>query len=349
MFHGTVGTPARQGGQLTSKAHEHSHPAGKANMTVFDPNAAAATDGIFGLPAAPDARIQLLGVPFEATCSGTRGTRNGPRAILAASSAVDLLDPQFGSVWQQGIQLAPLDTGLSQCIATLDESAQPPTETVQVNRASAERSKLVEAWTSRQLTAGKIPGILGGDHSCPLGAIRAAAQEPLSILHFDAHHDLRAAFEGYRESHASIMRNVLEDCPQIDCLVQLGIRDYCEQEFEFAANHAPKIQVQYAHEWAARRFRGENFAQLVSEGLAPLGPRVWVSFDIDALDASCCPATGTPVPGGLSFEEASFILLALAESSRQIIGFDLCEVADAAWDGNVAARILYKLCGLAGG
>ncbi len=314
----------------------------------FDPNAAATGKGIFGLPERADARIRLLGVPFEATTSFGGGTREGPRLMLEASQQVDLLDAHFASVWRHGIVLEALDTGPTQSIAELDEEARASQDPDHVQELSAARTSLVEAWTRATFANGQIPGILGGDHSCPLGAMRVAAQdEALSILHFDAHHDLREAYGGVRESHASIFRNVLEDCPRVERLVQLGIRDYCEEEVDFARQQGERVFVSYASDVAARRFRGASFASIVDEALAKLGERVWVSFDIDGLDPAYCPGTGTPVPGGLSFDEACFILVALRESGRRTIGFDLCEVAGTAWDANVGARLVYKLCGLA--
>lgn len=316
----------------------------------FDPNAAATGDGIFGLPPREDARVQLLGVPFEATCSFGGGSSAGPSLILEASLQVDLLDAHFGPVWKHGITLAPLDGGVSAEIAALDRQARATEDLKLVQALSVERTERVERWTRRQIDAGSVPGIVGGDHSCPLGAMRAAARDTnLSILHIDAHHDLRDAYGGVRESHASILRNVLDDCPRVDRLVQLGVRDYCEEEVEYAERQGSRIEIRYAHDVAARRFRGESYASLIAEALAPLGERVWVSFDIDGLDPAFCPGTGTPVPGGLSFDEACFVLTMLRDSGRRVAGFDLCEVAGSAWDGNVGARLLYKLSGLAAG
>ncbi|MCB9917112.1 MAG: agmatinase family protein [Planctomycetes bacterium] len=316
----------------------------------FDPNAAATGSGIFGLPFRADAHVRILGVPFEATTSFGGGAHEGPALVLEASHQVDLLDAHFGPVWQAGIVLDPLEGEPSRTIAQLDMDARATRDVHRIQELSAERTRLVEDWTSAVLDDGVVPAILGGDHSCPLGAMRAAARtDALSILHFDAHLDLRDAYEGVRESHASILRNVLDDCPLVDRLVQLGIRDYCEEEVEYARSMGERVVVHYASQVAARRFRGESFAEIVSEAVGQLGERVWVSFDIDGLDAPYCPGTGTPVPGGLSFDEACFVLTTVRESGKRIAGFDLCEVAGSAWDGNVGARMLYKLCGLATG
>lgn len=315
------------------------------DVADFDPNAAASSDGIFGLPVDETARVRLLGVPFEATCSYGVGTSEGPRRILEASAQVDLLDPHFEDVWSAGIVLEDLDSGVSSQIRDLQTRGAEAGDPAAVQEISEERSALVEDWTRTQLEAGRIPGILGGDHSVPLGAIRAAAaREKLSILHIDAHHDLRDAYGGVRESHASIMRNVLNDCPDVERIVQVGIRDYCREEAEFARAHTDRVAVFYAHEMNARRFAGTSFDRIVDAILAMLGELVWVSFDVDGLDPAYCPGTGTPVPGGLSFDEAAHLIARLARS-RRVVGFDLCEVAGGEWDGNVGARLTYKLCG----
>ena len=131
-------------------------------------------------------------------------------------------------------------------------------------------------------------------------------------------------------------------------IVQVGIRDFCEEEVERIAHSAGRVRTFFDVQLAAARSRGalaESFASAVSA----LPEAVYVSFDIDGLNPSLCPHTGTPVPGGLSFHEASALLGAVAQSGRRIVGFDLNEVApgdgDDEWDANVGARLLYKLIG----
>jgi agmatinase len=331
--------------------------------TDFDPDAAAAGDGIFGLPCMPQqARIRLLGVPFEATCSYGGGTASGPAAILQASRQVDLLDPHFGPVWEAGICLdeisepiAKLDTEACRLARRVIASGGPIDDALRAKAArvdalSAERSRIVETWTLERLAENRVPGILGGDHSCPLGALRAVdSQGAFSILHFDAHLDLRHAYEGFAESHASIMDNVLAQCPHLERLVQIGIRDFCGEEQERAAAQGERVQVRYWRDWSRRLFEGEQFAALVREAVRRLSERVWISFDVDGLDPALCPGTGTPVPGGLGFDQAVYVLTQVVERGHTVIGFDLCEVGSSEWDGNVGARLLYKLCGTARG
>jgi len=200
--------------------------------------------------------------------------------------------------------------------------------------------------TGALLDQGKQVGLVGGDHSTPLGFLEQLAQrhEHFVILQVDAHADLRTAYEGFTHSHASIFYNSLA-ISNLSCLVQVGIRDYCEEEVQLAGRDE-RVHLHTERSIRQQVFSGKSLPQVVDQLLAPLPEKVYVSFDIDGLDPTLCPNTGTPVPGGFSFQEAVFILERLADSGREIIGFDLCEVAGAGyeWDGNVGARILYKLC-----
>ena len=193
-------------------------------------------------------------------------------------------------------------------------------------------------------------GLIGGDHSVPFGAIKAHAERgELAILHVDAHADLRDAYEGFACSHASIMRNVMTQLPSVTRLVQVGIRDVAKSEIDFIAAQGGRVITHFDAVLAERKLAGESWRQLCDAIVADLPARVYISFDIDGLDPQLCPHTGTPVPGGLSFQEACLLIKRVVESGRKIIGFDLNEVAPGPdgdeWDANVAARLLYKLCG----
>ena len=188
---------------------------------------------------------------------------------------------------------------------------------------------------------------MGGDHSAPYGAIQAASERHpgLGLLHFDAHHDMRQAYEGFEHSHASIFYNVLRDFPSIKKLVQVGIRDFCEQEADFCARQGARVRVFYDADLSRSRYLGANWGAICRRIAGSLPEKVWVTFDIDGLDPRFCPGTGTPVPGGLDFNETSYLLGEVARSGRTIVGFDLVEVAPGIgdWDANVGARLLYKL------
>jgi agmatinase len=336
----------------------------------FDPDAAAASEGLFGLPCSEaDASVVVLGVPWEATTSYRRGTARGPAAVARASLQVDLYDLETGEPWRHGITLAAEEPDFELWNEEACEHAVPVIEAggvdpddpasvhaaAQVDALSARRDALVAQFTKAILDSGRIPAILGGDHSVPLGAIRAAAAHTpgLGILHVDAHADLRDAFEGFRSSHASILRNVLETAPGLGTVVQVGLRDVGAQELAYIEQE-PRLRSWFDPDVAARLADGTSFRELARQMIEPLPQNVWVTWDIDGLDPSLCPNTGTPVPGGLSWREALVLLRELAASGRRIVGFDLVEVAvpssnveEDAWDAIVGARLLYKLAGWA--
>lgn len=336
--------------------------AGQDSPSGFDPDAAAAPgSGLFGLDCAQaEASVVIVPVPFAATVSYGGGAEHGPAAILAASHQVDLYDWHFGRIYEAGIHLLEAAPLVDQAHARARPVAEavvarghvePMVEELAVVDAAGDEVNLwLTSVVEPLLVADKVVGVLGGDHSVPYGAIAAAAaRAPLGILHFDAHADLRTAYEGFRWSHASIMHNVLADCPGVTRLVQLGIRDFSEGELRAIQASEGRVVTHFDADWQARRFAGTSFDALVDEALAALPDRVWVSFDIDGLDPANCPHTGTPVPSGLQFAEAVHVLARLADSGRRIAGFDLVEVAPGQreWDANVGARLLYKLCGAA--
>jgi agmatinase len=334
----------------------------------FDPSAAALDAGIYGLPSTPDeARVILIPVPWEATVSYGCGTADGPAAILAASRQVDLLDRDTGRPYASGIALLPIRPELRAASDAARKTAIPVIEAGGAGGDPALRgaaaavdamAERMNGWvydeTRRWLEAGKLVGIVGGDHSVPFGAIRALAERHpgLGILHLDAHADLRKAYEGFRWSHASIMYNVLAELPGVARIVQVGIRDYCDEEDLIIRGNPDRLRTYFDADLRRQVLDGETFRSLSGRIVAELPQEVYVSFDIDALDPALCPNTGTPVVGGLSFAEAVALLRTLVESGRRIVGFDLNEVAPdpeghSQWDGNVGARVLYKEIGFA--
>ncbi len=331
-------------------------------MPAFDPSGPAIGDGIYGLPhRAEAAPVVLIPVPWEPTTSYGRGTAGGPAAILEASRQVDLFDVETGRPYEAGIAMLPFDSEIQAWNERACELAQPVIDAggadgdpdlehalTEVNALSEKLSARVETIAEDWLGKGKLVAVVGGDHASPLGLIRAVARKHpgVGILHVDAHADLRDAYEGFVESHASIMFNVLGTVPDVSKIVQVGVRDLSEEEHALAT-HGPRVRTFFDADLARKKHRGEPFALTAKEIIESLPSEVYVSFDIDGLDPSLCPATGTPVPGGLDFREACALLSALVESGRRIVGFDLCEVASAPWDANVGARILYKLIGFA--
>ncbi len=334
----------------------------------FDPDAPAAGDGIFGLPFTPDdAEVVLLPVPWEATVSYRPGTAGGPLAILAAGAQVDLFDREAGRPYRRGIAMLPVSGAIRERSAEARALAERVIAAGGVEHdgtvagLAARVDTLCEemnAWVYRTagewLDRGKLVGAVGGDHSSPFGLIRALAERHpgVGILHLDAHADLREAYEGFTWSHASIMFNVVRRLPQVDRVVQVGIRDFGEREDALIRGNPDRIRTFFEADTRRRLQDGETWSALADEMIAPLPKDVYLSFDIDGLDPALCPHTGTPVPGGLSFAEAVSLLRKVAESGRRIVGFDLSEVAPdpegkSEWDGNVGARLLYKMIGFA--
>lgn len=333
---------------------------------TFDPNAAAsAGSGVFGLPYSfEEAALVFLPVPWEATTSYGGGTVDGPDAILAASRQVDLFHHRVDNPWAAGMHMLPNP----EQVRHWNDEARPLAEDVidvggavgdscelaeaqeRVNALSQKLNDWVHAEASRIFAAGKIPGLVGGDHSTPYGLIKAATEHAgmIDVLHIDAHLDLRKAFEGFEFSHASIMRNVLDRNPLVRRLVSVGIRDFCEEEFDCAEQSAGRVKVFYDLDMASQRAEGAAWASIVDRIVDDLGPVVYISFDIDGLDPRLCPHTGTPVPGGLDFNEALYLIERVVRAGKRVVAFDLNEVSPdptgaTEWDANVGARMLYNL------
>jgi agmatinase len=334
---------------------------------VFDPNAAALPgSGIFGLADTPDeAKVVLLPVPWDATTSYRAGAAKGPAAILEASKQVDLFDIETGKPYESGIALLDESDEIRawnvearmlalEVLAVGGRVEGNPKLTAALSRVNALGALVndrVHATAKKWIEAGKVVGLIGGDHAAPYGSIRAHAEAypGMGVLHVDAHADLRLAYEGFEWSHASIMESVSRRLPSISKIVQVGIRDLCEEEFDRIYASNGRIETHYDADLARARMRGVLHEKIATIAAA-LPEKVYVTFDIDGLDPTLCPSTGTPVPGGLSFHEATAILRALAEAGHTIVGFDLNEVAPSPegedeWDGNVGARVLYKLIG----
>jgi agmatinase len=340
---------------------------------TFDPSAAAGADsGLFGLPHGPDeAAVHVLPAPFDATASYRKGAWKGPAAILRASRQVDLFDLEHGRPYEAGIWMAP-DAGgeveaLNRRATALADAviaaggevagdARLEADLAQVNSLGARLNELVRARTLEVYGRGALPALVGGDHSTPFGAIQAAAERHrgLGLLHFDAHADLRVAYEGFAWSHASIMDNVLRHVDGVARIVQVGVRDLCEEERDAIDGSRGRVRALYDRDWQRAKLERADLRALVRERLAELPREVWISFDVDGLDPTLCPHTGTPVPGGLLWGETMLWLSELVASGRRVVGLDLNEVnpgpewdpataRDDAWDAIVGARLLYRL------
>lgn len=323
---------------------------------------------LFGLNTTQEnAKVWLCPVPWEVTTSYGSGTSNGPQAILEASPQIDLFDSDFADAYTAGYYLFPENPELRKLndemkkkaqavIKHFNETGETSTEskslTNEVNAACTKMVQEVYSWSKMAMAQNRIPGVIGGDHSSPLGLIKAVceAHPDVGILHIDAHADLRNSYQGFTHSHASIMHNVCSLAVPPQKLVQVAIRDYCKEEYDHIQSHERKIRTFFDREIKSQLFAGATWDSLCEKIVHVLPEKVYISFDIDGLSPEFCPSTGTPVPGGLSFDQATHLLSVLHRLSKQVVGFDLNEVTpgkDSQWDGNVGSRILFKLCGLA--
>lgn len=337
----------------------------------FDPDDAAPPgSGIFGLPDdLRHAHVHIIPVPFDATTSYRIGAARGPDAVFHASRQVELFDLAFGRPYERGIAMRDADPRIGRLNAEASEKAERiidvggvigddallTRDLMRVNAIGDEVNRIVYAETAAVLDEHRLPVILGGDHSVSFGAIQVASERypRLGVLHFDAHADLRAAYEGFQWSHASIMYNVV-DRLDVSKIVQVGIRDIGEREHAMIQESGGKLHTLFDHEWQRAKLERADVRELVAKTIARLPKDVYVSFDVDGLDPVLCPNTGTPVPGGLSWSDAMLWLEELALSRRHIVALDLNEVSPGdtdpevdSWDAIVGARLLYRLIGCA--
>jgi agmatinase len=335
----------------------------KKQIKKFDPNAVAQKGKLFGLPFTPEtAEIVVIPVPWDVTTSFKDGASLGPSAILDVSSQIDLHIPHIPDSWKLGITMLPIDNEwlkknnearkyALQYIRYLEggelklEDKEIHIISKNINALSVNINDWVYAKSKEILDSDKIPVVLGGDHSSPYGLMRAIDenQSDFGVLHIDAHADLRPAYEGFTHSHASIMYNLLE-LDHVSKLVQIGIRDLCEQENEYIINDS-RIRTFFDHNIKNQLFEGIRWSLIVDEIIDELPDNIYLSLDVDGLDPSLCPNSGTPVPGGLSFDQLTYLLDKIAESGKRIIAFDICEVAgnQGEWDAIVGSRLLYYL------
>lgn len=264
------------------------------------------------------ARAVVISVPYEATVSYGCGTKFGPKAIIEASGHVELYDEELGC--------EPFKMG----IATLDEL---PLD----GRKTSEIATVIGPTIAKVIADGKLPVILGGEHSITpavMGAVKSAHGE-LTIVQFDAHADLREEYEGDRMSHACAMARAREFCD----VVHVGIRNISAEEAELAKRE--EIKIFYAHRI---RENGEWMKEVVE---AVQTKKVYITFDVDAFDASVMPATGTPEPGGLFWHQVTE-LLKLVIAQKSVVGFDFVELAPIkgfhSYDFTVA-KLVYKCLG----
>ena len=342
----------------------------KQIIAAYDPNGIGNPDHIFGLPFdEKNSEVVLIPVPWEVTVSYNSGTVEGANEVFNASLQVDLFDASIKDAWQLGIFMPEGDQDwadksyalreeVESYITWLEEGEDKERKDAaylakipaKINKECKKLNDYVEKTALALLKKDKMVGLVGGDHSTPLGFMKALAtkHEKFAILQIDAHCDLRDAYEDFEFSHASIMHNALK-MKHIEKLVQVGIRDYCEEEYEYIQNSKGRVKTFFDKNIKHQMYEGKTWSLICDEIIAELPQNVYISFDIDGLDPKLCPNTGTPVAGGFELEQMVYLFTKMVGTGKKIVGFDLVEVASddhTEWDGNVGARLLYKLCNL---
>ncbi|MBS4014186.1 MAG: agmatinase family protein [Bacteroidetes bacterium] len=333
------------------------------NFQGYDPNAPGIIgNNIFGLPFnTENAKVVIIPVPWDVTVSNQSGTSLGPQNIKTLSYQIDLFDIKDPDAWKQGIAMEPIsDITLkknneireksSKYISELERGLNPSSNDEMrlilqlVNNECNALINEVEIKALKYLDQKKQVALIGGDHSISLGLIKALAKRHNSfgVLQFDAHADLRNAYEGFEHSHASVMHNALK-LEQISKLVQVGIRDYCEEENSVIENNSDRIKTFNSRSLYSRLFEGESWKNICDGIICELPENVYITFDVDFLNPSECPTTGTPVPGGFSFEHALYLVERLVASNKKIVGLDVVETGPGNLDGIVSCRILYRM------
>ena len=338
------------------------------DLSNFDPNQAGnPNNNIFGLPTSEeDARVVLLPVPWEVTVSCSAGTARAAEHIFKASLQVDLFDPDVKDGWKEGFYMKEVDRKLLLKSDYLRKEAElyinfiSKGDLVEGNKFMCKSLKdinegglIMNNWvyenTRALLQKDKLVGLIGGDHSTPYGFMKALAEKhgEFGVLQIDAHADLRKGYEDFKYSHASIMYNTLEEIPGVVKLVQVGVRDYCEEEMDYILSSNNRVVTYFDHDIKERQFEGETWKSIVDEIVDHLPGKIYFSFDVDGLDPKLCPNTGTPVAGGFETEQVLYLFKKVLASGRQLIGFDLNEVGvGEGLDANVAARLLFKMCNM---
>ena len=258
-----------------------------------------------------NARYVVLSSPYEGTVSYGTGAKKGPNAIIEASRQVETYDIESGKDFEE-------------CgIYTADE--------LEISHATPEKNcAYVQEAVEAVLKEGKVPILLGGEHSVSVGAFNAIAKmrkaADVSVLHLDAHADMRDEYEGTRFNHACVMRR----CREKLHAVSVGIRSYSSEE-------AQEIKRQKCDIFGVEFGEGDVVDKLRKD--------VWVTIDLDVFDPSECPAVGTPEPGGLRWGSVVSLLKKVCEE-RRVIGFDVVELAPIPGShvsDFLAARLAYKL------
>lgn len=338
----------------------------KDKLKDFDPSAVGNTfNNIFGLPfEVSESRLVFIPVPWDVTASNHRGASEGPQTIFQNSFQIDLYDPVVPNTWKKGMAMEDIDPAIVQKNKEIRKQAEKVILFLEsggilqenhemlglldnVNQACNALILDLEMKCLQYLENGQLPFLIGGDHSVSSGLIQALAKqdEHFGILHIDAHADMRTAYQGFSHSHASVMRRATET-EGISQIVQVGIRELCNEEVKAISHQHKKVKTFFDHDLHQRLFEGEVWAEICHDIIDKLPDNIYISFDVDGLEPSYCPGTGTPVPGGLSFNMAIYLLETAFNAGKRFIGGDLVETGPTKMDGIISSRILYRLAGM---
>ena len=308
------------------------------------------------------ADLVLISAPWSATVSYGGGTDKGPELIRTASHQLDFFNPLFQCSYNEKIHFEKNDSIIeslnSQVLNWMKKSKEKksPQFYENINQASQSVLDWLYEKSSHIFRQNKIPALAGGEHSVSEGIVSFIGDKfkgDFGILHIDAHADLRTAYQGFKHSHASVMRNILNLKQAPKKLIQVAVRDFCESEYK-QIKEDKRIHCYFDEEISSRIFEGEKWAVICKEIIARLPQQVYVSLDVDGLSWNYAPGTGAPVPGGLSFNQVLYLLAEIKIQKKKLISFDVVEtsaggenLALAKWNGNVSARLIYYLSGLA--
>jgi agmatinase len=288
-------------------------------------------------------KFEIIPCPYEATVTYGSGTSRGPEAIIEASQELEFYDHEF--------KIKPYSLGI--------KTSEPLLVPLQ-NKETKEAFCELETRCLEVLSSSKVPIVLGGEHSLSLGPIRAAYRflksrgEDLTVLHFDAHADMREAYLGNPYSHASVMYQVFKHCPGIK-IVSVGIRNFSEEEDSWIESLKTEqgdqnpIKIFFAHEQRdCLSKEGWNSDSIIKALKKMKNKNFYISFDVDGFDSAIMPSTGTPEPGGLTWYTVMKICRQ-AFSEFNLIGADFVELAPIkGFHGPdfLVAKLIYKIIGM---
>ncbi|MFG0299173.1 MAG: agmatinase [Phycisphaerales bacterium JB047] len=266
----------------------------------------------------PDAKVQVIPVPYDATSTYRKGADQGPQAIIDASAQVEWYDIQTDAEYYQ------------QGICTQEPVICDAHDPIKL-------APLVKERVTDSLRNGQLPIVLGGEHSVTIGAVEAAAEccGPISVLQIDAHGDTRETYHGSTHNHACVMARVREHAS----IVQVGIRAIDAEELEAM----DRDRVYFGHQIDA--WTRANDTSWMDRAIAQLEDRVYLTIDLDAFDPSILPSTGTPEPGGMDWFTVNELVRRVAQQ-RTIVGFDvveLCPNPNHHASDFIAAKLVYRV------